>query len=73
MILNEGVAAPSRSMDALIDELNAVYAQVDDELRSYSKLANQNEDGAAQVHYQNALALQEKAHQITAKLSGGHY
>ncbi len=50
MILNEGVAAPSRSMDALIDELNAVYAQVDDELRSYSKLANQNEDAAAQVH-----------------------
>ena len=63
MILNEGVAAPSRSMDALIEELNAVYAQVDDELRSYSKLANQDEDAAAMVHYQKALDLQEKARQ----------
>lgn len=70
--MNEGEAAPSRSMDALINELNAVYAQVDDELRLYSKLANQNEDATAQVHYEKALALQEKAHQIVAKLSGPH-
>lgn len=59
-------------MDALIEELNAVYAQVDEELRLYSRLANQNEDAAAQVHYRAALDLQEKAHQIVAKLSGNH-
>ena len=60
-------------MTDLIQQLDEIYARIDDELRAYSRAKgrarNSREDVAAERHRLEADRLTEKAHEIVRQLT----